>query len=70
VATHVVNELMNSELPSKRTYAISTITKMLHFVKLRTFIESDEDLLTKKSRNPLAMTLDFPSTQDHEQYEK
>jgi len=70
VATHFVNELMNSELPSKRTYSISAITKMLHFVKLRTFIESDEDLLTRKSYNPLRMIVDFPSPQDHEQFQK
>ncbi|POW12958.1 hypothetical protein PSHT_07915 [Puccinia striiformis] len=70
VATHFVNELINSELPSKRTHSISVITKMLHFVKLRTFIESEEDLVTGESRNPLRMTVNFPSPQDREQFEK
>jgi proteasome activator subunit 4 len=70
VATHFVDELMNSELPSKRNHSISAITKILHFVKLRTFIKSDEDLLTGESRNPLRMSIDFPSPHDREQFEK
>ncbi|OAV88857.1 hypothetical protein PTTG_08821 [Puccinia triticina 1-1 BBBD Race 1] len=70
VAAHFVNELATSELPAKRTHAISTITTMLHFVKLRTFIESDKDLLTGESRNPLRMTVDLPSPQDREQFDK
>ncbi|CAH7687375.1 hypothetical protein PPACK8108_LOCUS22155 [Phakopsora pachyrhizi] len=69
VASHFLKELHNSELPSKRVQALSSISRLLHFVKLRTMCSSDQDLLLRKSKNPLKFMVKFPSPLQKEEFE-
>lgn len=39
---------------------MSSLTKILHFIKLRTFCDSDEKLLLQKSENPLKRVTKVP----------
>lgn len=45
------------------------LTKILHFLKLRTFCDSDEALLLQKSRNPYKIKVQVPEVADR-QYTK
>ena len=38
-----------------------SLTKILHFIKLRTFCDSDEKLLLQKSENPLKRITQVPA---------
>ncbi|GAA6053733.1 hypothetical protein JCM3770_003189 [Rhodotorula araucariae] len=50
-----------SELPNQRTHAMLALTKLLHFVKLRTTCRaSGECLLLQKTSNPLKHKVELP----------
>ncbi|BGP22448.1 Proteasome activator BLM10 [Rhodotorula toruloides] len=53
IAAYMAQQLV-SELPNQRTHSMLALTKILHFVKLRTTCSgSDECLLLQKTSNPL-----------------
>ncbi|KAG0143125.1 hypothetical protein CROQUDRAFT_673152 [Cronartium quercuum f. sp. fusiforme G11] len=67
---YFINELCESDLPAKRSHGIVAITKILHFIKLRTMAGgSSEVLLAGKPTNPLHITVRVPSPCD-EDFEK
>lgn len=50
-----------SELPNQRVHAMLALTKMLHFVKIRTTCSgSDERLLLQQTSNPLKRKVELP----------
>ncbi|KAH9822994.1 hypothetical protein DFH28DRAFT_1216660 [Melampsora americana] len=60
--THFINELCESDLPAKRSHSINAMTKILHFIKLRTIATgSKEALLTQTRSNPLRVDVQIPS---------
>jgi len=60
VAGYMARQLV-SELPNQRTHAMLALTKLLHFVKLRTTCgASGEDLLLQKTSNPLKHKTELP----------
>lgn len=60
LAEHVAKGL-TSELPALRRIAISTTTRILFYMKQRTFIKGDLELITLgKSENPLKRTYETP----------
>ncbi|KAM0792923.1 hypothetical protein ACM66B_002682 [Microbotryomycetes sp. NB124-2] len=57
VTTYMAEQLV-SDLPHQRTHATLALTKVLHFVKLRTMSGgSPERLLLQQTENPLRMTV-------------
>ncbi|KAK4048054.1 Proteasome activator BLM10 [Microbotryomycetes sp. JL221] len=57
VTTYMAEQLI-SDLPHQRTHAMLALTKVLHFVKLRTMSEgSPEKLLLQQTTNPLKSTV-------------
>lgn len=60
LAAYMAQQLV-SELPNQRTHAMLALTKMLHFVKIRTTCSgSDECLLLQKTSNPLRRKVELP----------
>ncbi|KPV77183.1 uncharacterized protein RHOBADRAFT_25084 [Rhodotorula graminis WP1] len=60
VAGYMAKQLI-SELPNQRTHAMLALTKLLHFIKLRTTCgASGEDLLLQKTSNPLKHKTELP----------
>ncbi|GAA5990546.1 hypothetical protein JCM10908_003124 [Rhodotorula pacifica] len=60
LAVYMAQQLV-SELPNQRTHAMLALTKMLHFVKIRTTCSgSDECLLLQKTSNPLRRQVELP----------
>ncbi|GAA6008845.1 hypothetical protein JCM10207_001745 [Rhodosporidiobolus poonsookiae] len=60
LASYMARQLV-SELPNQRTHAMLALTKLLHFVKLRTTCkQSDECLLLQKPTNPLRRKVELP----------
>lgn len=66
-----LTEQVISENPQMRRYAQAALTKILYFIKLRTFCKSDDALLQSQSTNPLKHSEDLPVpvpkswTEDH-----
>lgn len=63
MCAYLVSQVV-SELPNQRTTAIYALTKILHFVKLRTYCESAEDLLLQRTKNPLKHQVAVPEPAD------
>ncbi|GJN88228.1 hypothetical protein Rhopal_001193-T1 [Rhodotorula paludigena] len=56
-----MSQQLISELPNQRTHAQLALTKVLHFIKIRTTCSgSDECLLLQKTSNPLRRKVDLP----------
>jgi proteasome activator subunit 4 len=58
--TKFISEQLVSDLPSVRGHAESSLTKILHFVKLRSFSATPTQLLLQEPHNPLKQELELP----------